>query len=130
PVQLARELLPRLLSSQDAHLVNVCSIFGLVTSRNIAAYQTSKYGLIGFTEALRTEYGGRTFGVTAICPGFVSTPMMERVVGGEPETNGRSGKGPTPPPAWIFTTPEKVAAKTLAAIRKNRGIVVVTPIAR
>ena len=37
PVQLARELLPMLLSSQDAHLVNICSIFGLVSSRNIAA---------------------------------------------------------------------------------------------
>jgi 3-oxoacyl-[acyl-carrier protein] reductase len=130
PIQLTRELLPTLLSSQDAHLVNVCSIFGLVSSRNIAAYQTSKHGLIGFTEALRTEYGGRSFGVTAICPGFVSTPMIERVVGGEPEVNGRSGKPPTPPPAWIFTSPEKVAAKTVAAIRRNRGVVVVTPAAR
>jgi len=50
PIQLARELLPALLRSQDAHLVNISSIFGLVSSRNIAAYQTSKYGLIGFTE--------------------------------------------------------------------------------
>jgi 3-oxoacyl-[acyl-carrier protein] reductase len=130
PVQLARELLPRLLSSQDAHLVNVCSIFGLVGSRNIAAYQTSKYGLIGFTEALRTEYGGRTFGVTAVCPGFVSTPMMERVVTGKPSANCRSGRSPTPPPAWIVTSPERVAAKTVAAIRKNRGLVIVTPAAR
>jgi 3-oxoacyl-[acyl-carrier protein] reductase len=130
PIQLARELLPTLLRSQDAHLVNICSIFGLVSTRNIAAYQTSKHGLVGFTEALRTEYGGHGFGVTAICPGFVSTPMMERVVGGEPEPNGRSGKPPTPPPAWIFTSPEKIAAKTVAAIRKNRGLVVVTPAAR
>lgn len=130
PIQLARELLPTLLRSQDAHLVNICSIFGLVGSRNIAAYQTSKFGLIGFTEALRTEYGGRSFGVTAICPGFVATPMMERVVGGEPEVNGRPGKPPTPPPGWIFTSPEKVARKTIAAMRHNRGLVVVTPVAR
>lgn len=130
PIQLARELLPALLRSQDAHLVNISSIFGLVSSRNIAAYQTSKYGLIGFTEALRTEYGGRNFGVTAICPGFVSTPMMERVVGGEPAVNGRSGKAPTPPPAWIFTSPETVAARTIAAMRRNRGVVVVTAAAR
>jgi 3-oxoacyl-[acyl-carrier protein] reductase len=129
PIQLTRELLPALLRSQDAHLVNICSIFGLVGSRNVAAYQTSKYGLIGFTEALRTEYGGRKFGVTAICPGFVATPMMERVVG-EPGAENISSKSPTPPPAWIFTTPERVAAKTIAAMRWNRGIVVVTPAAR
>jgi 3-oxoacyl-[acyl-carrier protein] reductase len=130
PIQLARELLPALLRSRDAHLVNVCSIFGLVGSRNVAAYQTSKFGLIGFTEALRTEYSGRSFGVTAICPGFVSTPMMERVTGGEPEVNGRAGKPPTPPPGWIFTSPEKVARKTIAAMRHNRGLVIVTPAAR
>jgi 3-oxoacyl-[acyl-carrier protein] reductase len=129
PIQLTRQLLPALLRSQDAHLVNICSIFGLVGSRNVAAYQTSKYGLIGFTEALRTEYGGRKFGVTAICPGFVATPMMERVVG-EPGAENVSAKSPTPPPAWIFTTPERVAAKTIAAMRWNRGIVVVTPAAR
>ena len=129
PIQLVRELLPALLSSQDAHVVNMCSLFGLVGSRNVAAYQTSKHGLIGFTEPLRTEYGGRSFGVTAVCPGFVSTPMMDRIVG-EPAVDDRSGRPPTPPPAWIFTTPEKVAAKTITAMRKNRRLAIVTPAAR
>ena len=110
-------------------MVNMCSLFGLVGSRNVAAYQTSKHGLIGFTEALRTEYGGRSFGVTAVCPGFVSTPMMDRIVG-EPAVDDRSGRPPTPPPAWIFTTPEKVAAKTITAMRKNRRLAIVTPAAR
>src|SRR5262245_28003995 len=52
-----------------------------------------------------------------------------RVVG-EPGAANISAKSPTPPPAWIFTTPERVAAKTIAAMRWNRGIVVVTPAAR
>jgi 3-oxoacyl-[acyl-carrier protein] reductase len=130
PIQLTRELLPTLVASQDAHIVNVCSIFGLVGSRNVAAYQTSKYGLIGFTEALQTEYARRGFGVTAVCPGFVSTPMTERVIGEEPEAKTRSGRAPSPPPWWAFTRAETVAAKLVAAIRKNRRMVIVTPAAR
>ena len=46
------------------------------------------------------------------------------------EAKGRFGKAPTPPPAWIVTSPDRVAAKTIAAMRKNRGVVVVTPAAR
>src|SRR5260370_1615221 len=84
PIQLARELLPALLSSQDAHLVNICSIFGLVSSRNIAAYQTSKYGLIGFTEALRTEYGGRRYRAAARRPRFVPPPRIDQAVPADP----------------------------------------------
>ncbi|HEY0418580.1 MAG TPA: SDR family oxidoreductase, partial [Acetobacteraceae bacterium] len=45
PIQLVRELLPTLLAQEEAHVVNVCSIFGLVPLRKGAAYQVSKFGL-------------------------------------------------------------------------------------
>src|SRR5262249_45214674 len=62
PLQLTRRLLPALLSSGDAHIVNVCSILGLVAIPRFAAYQTSKYGLVGFSESLRAEYASRGLG--------------------------------------------------------------------
>ena len=52
----AAELLPTLTAQAEAHIVNVSSIFGLVPMRKIAAYQTSKFGLVGFSAALRAEY--------------------------------------------------------------------------
>jgi len=122
PIALTRMLLPTLLAN-DAHLLNVCSIFGLTTTRKLAAYQTSKFGLVGFTAALRAEYGSPEFGVTAVCPGFVQTPLLKRIV----DTRSRRV---LVPPAWMVTTPEKVAARALDAIRKNKGIVVVTAFAR
>jgi 3-oxoacyl-[acyl-carrier protein] reductase len=130
PIRLTRRLFPMLVKSGDAHVVNMCSVFGLVGSRNIAAYQTSKHGLVAFTNALRTEYSGRGFGASAICPGFVSTSMIERVTSPDAPQQERAGKAPSTPPKWTFTTPETVAAKTIAAIRKNRGLVVITPAAR
>src|SRR5437899_793482 len=63
PIQLVRELLPVLARQDEAHILNICSIFGLVTLRKGAAYQATKSGLVGFTAALRAEYGRRSFGV-------------------------------------------------------------------
>ncbi len=50
PVHITRELLPQLLSRPDSHLVNMCSISGLVAGGRFAAYHVSKFGLVGFTE--------------------------------------------------------------------------------
>jgi 3-oxoacyl-[acyl-carrier protein] reductase len=114
PIQLFRELLPLLAAADEAHVVNVCSMFGLMPWRKAAAYQTSKYGLVGFTAALRAEFQRAHFGITALCPGFVRTALLD----GQP--GDRAGL------AWISTTPEMVAARTIRAIRRNRGLVLVT----
>ena len=56
PIQMTRELLPTLRSRPNAHILNVCSISGLVAGGRFAAYHTSKFGLIGFTAALRAVF--------------------------------------------------------------------------
>jgi 3-oxoacyl-[acyl-carrier protein] reductase len=124
PMQIVHELLPSLLAADEAHILNVCSFVGLVPWKKAPVYQASKYGLVGFTLALRNDYHRDHFGVTALCPGFVRTPMLANVK--DPE-----GHRPAPaPPAFLSTTPEAVAAAAVAAIRHNRGLVVVTPFAR
>ncbi|MGH6726369.1 MAG: SDR family NAD(P)-dependent oxidoreductase, partial [Pseudolabrys sp.] len=79
PVRLVRMLLPTLVAQEEAHIVNVCSIFGLSAAPRFAAYQTSKFALVGFSMAMRAEYGRPGFGVTALCPGFVQTPMIKNL---------------------------------------------------
>lgn len=124
PIQLGRELIPILAAQQEAHILNVCSILGLVPMRKVAAYQTTKFGLVGFSVALRAEYGRGQLGVTAFCPGFVRTSMLEGFATGSPEQRRHVV------PAWACTTAEKVAARAVRAIRRNQGIVVMTPLAR
>jgi 3-oxoacyl-[acyl-carrier protein] reductase len=118
PIQLVRELLPTLTAQDEAHIVNVCSIFGLVAAPRIAAYQTSKFALVGFSTALHAEYARPGFGITALCPGIIRTPMIK-------ELELDFGV-----PAWIGTSPEIAAAVALRAIRRNKGLVVITPTAR
>ena len=123
PIQITQQLLPSLLLRPDPHIVNMCSISGLVAGGRFAAYHTSKFGLIGFTESLRAEYGRRGVGVTAICPGPVLTNLYAAAAGGRPD------KSVPTPPRWMCATPERVAAITLKAIRRNRRQVLITPTA-
>ena len=124
PVQITNRLLPRLLLMDDPHIVNICSISGLVAGGRCAAYHTSKFGLVGFTEALRAEFGRRGVGVTAICPGPVITPLYQTA------QSSRSGFAVPTPPAWLCTTVDYVAARTIKAIRRNERQVLITPMAR
>ncbi len=123
-VQFTRELLPSLLARREAHVLNVCSMFGLVAMPKLAAYSTSKYAMVGFSEALRAEYGREGLGVTALCPGFVSTNLFASAP--LPE----HAKGAKIPPRIFCTTPEKVARAAVRAIRRDRRLVVVEPLAK
>jgi short-subunit dehydrogenase len=121
PVQLVRELLPTLLAREESHIVNVCSILGLVATRKLAAYQTSKFGLVGLSESLRADYRRRGLGVTCLCPGFVRTNLLRTHI--KDYTHGSIVN------RWLSTSPERVAARVVQAIRKNRLMVVITPLA-
>ena len=123
PIQITHELLPALLQRPDAHIVNMCSISGLVAGGRFSAYHTSKFGLVGFTESLRAEYGRQGLGVTAICPGPVLTNLYDAAA------SGRAGQKVPSPPNWMCATPERVAAITLKAIRKDKRQVLITPTA-
>ena len=123
-VQLTHELLPSLLERPEAHVLNVCSVLGLVGMPKVTAYCTAKFGLVGFSEALRREYGRDGLGVTALCPGFVQTNLftnapLEQDVGEHKI-----------PPRMITTTPERVADAAVKAIYRNRRLVVMEPFAR
>ncbi len=123
-IQFTRELLPSLLERQEAHVLNVCSVLGLVGMPKVGAYCTSKFGMVGFSEALRNELGRLGLGVTALCPGFVKTNLFTNA---PLETKAEEHKLP---PNAICTTPERVANAAIKAIYRNRRLVVMEPFAR
>jgi short-subunit dehydrogenase len=119
PIQFTRELLPTLLAQPEAHVLNVASLFGLIGTRKLSLYSASKFGLVGFSESLRTEYGRRGLGVTALCPGFVDTDLFDAAPrGSDLQDNKR-------PPKWMLTTPDKIADRAVKAICRNRSLDVV-----
>ncbi|HZZ72132.1 MAG TPA: SDR family oxidoreductase [Pirellulales bacterium] len=123
PLQLIQEFLPILLHRAEAHILNVCSISGLVASGRFAAYHVGKYGLIGMTEALRAEYARRDLGATALCPGPVQTNLYKSAA------SGRADKKVPSPPNWLCTTAQRVARRGVRGIKKNQAMVLVSPMA-
>ncbi len=70
-----KEFLPHLIASGDAHLVNISSLFGLISMPGQTAYNATKYAVRGFTEALREEMliNGHPVAVTCVHPGGIKT---------------------------------------------------------
>ncbi|MCG8449945.1 MAG: SDR family oxidoreductase [Pirellulales bacterium] len=118
PIHFTRELLPSLLARPEAHVLNVASFFGLVGTRKTALYTSSKFGLVGFSESLRAEYGRRGLGVTALCPGFVDTNLFSTAPRGNDQTHHKL------PPRWLLSTPERIADQAIKAIYRNQAMVV------
>jgi NADP-dependent 3-hydroxy acid dehydrogenase YdfG len=72
-----KEFLPHLIASGDGHVVNISSLFGLLSIPGQSMYNASKYAVRGFTEALREEMlvAGHPVGVTAVHPGGIKTAI-------------------------------------------------------
>jgi NAD(P)-dependent dehydrogenase (short-subunit alcohol dehydrogenase family) len=81
-----KEFLPHLIASGDGALVNISSLFGLISMPGQTAYNATKYAVRGFTEALREEMLVNRHPVTVPCvhPGGIKTGIAR---------HGRKTKG-------------------------------------
>jgi NAD(P)-dependent dehydrogenase (short-subunit alcohol dehydrogenase family) len=75
PFLLCRYLGAQMLDFRRGSIVNVASIAGLAAVSHRSAYNASKHGLVGLTETLAAEWGGRGVRVNAVCPGWIKTEM-------------------------------------------------------
>jgi NAD(P)-dependent dehydrogenase (short-subunit alcohol dehydrogenase family) len=71
---ITRQSIPMLKEAKGL-IVNISSIAGTGAARGLAAYGAAKAALIGFTRSLNAELAHYGVRATAICPGFVDTPM-------------------------------------------------------
>jgi len=84
-----RECIPMLKQAGAEHgkalVVNTASIAGKYGQGWLAAYSATKFGVVGFTQALHKEHAGDGIQATALCPAFVDTPMTDWLEGVPPE---------------------------------------------
>lgn len=97
----------------EGHIVNVSSIAGVTGLPWMAAYSSSKFGVVGFTESLRRELYNSGITLTAFCPGTVDTAMAA-----VPLSDPKLRKTIDP------KTPEEVAEKILWAVCNQSAEVV------
>ena len=71
-----KAFLPQLTKKGAGHIVNVSSIFGLFAVPTQAAYNSAKFAIRGFTEALRHEMKGSGIQVSCVHPGGIKTNIL------------------------------------------------------
>jgi 3-hydroxybutyrate dehydrogenase len=88
PFLLAKYAWPALVESGDGRICVIASVHGLVASPFKAGYISAKHGAIGLVKTLALE--GATQGVTAtaVCPGFVRTPLVEKQIADQAAVHG------------------------------------------
>ncbi len=76
PLYCSQVVLPYMKGQQSGYIINISSICGKYGFAGTAAYSASKFGLMALSDSLREEGASFNIKVTAICPGFVATPMV------------------------------------------------------
>lgn len=129
----SQAFLPYLKQSGEGHIINTSSLFGLLSVPLNGAYNSSKFAVRGYTEALRMELDMTKSGVSATCvhPGGIRTNIA-RDARMDPASEKLTGV-----PAAVAikrfdkmlntTTAEKAALIILKAVEKNKRRVLVGP---
>ncbi len=90
PFQLIKYLVPVMKAQGWGRIINMASIHGLVASPYKSAYNSAKHGLVGLTKTVALEVGEFGITVNAICPGYVSTRLVEVQIEDQAKTRGIS----------------------------------------
>jgi short-subunit dehydrogenase len=123
-----RAFLPFLRQADEAHIVNLSSMVGLLGLPHNASYSLTKGAVRGFTEALRSELITTPIGVTAVFPGAIRTGITNTARGGEASRLAQMGNSRLAPLA--MRPPHAVARRIVSAIEHDRARCVVGPDAR
>jgi NAD(P)-dependent dehydrogenase (short-subunit alcohol dehydrogenase family) len=106
------------------HVVNLSSAAGYFANPSLTAYTTTKFAVLGLSEALRIELRGPGIGVTAVCPGLINTPITRnsRLRGSSEARRERVVR--------LYERrnygPDRVAQRILHAVQRNRAVMPVT----
>jgi NAD(P)-dependent dehydrogenase (short-subunit alcohol dehydrogenase family) len=123
-----KAFLPALISSGEGHMVNVSSVFGFIGVPSQSAYNAAKFGVRGFTEALRQEMlmAGHPVAVSCVHPGGVKTNIaatarsnIDDVVDREEQARRFERSA--------LTTPERAARIILRGMARRKARILVGP---
>ncbi|MFN8585279.1 MAG: SDR family oxidoreductase [Dehalococcoidia bacterium] len=102
--------IPALLRAGGGAIVNNASVAGLVGFAGASAYTASKGGVVQLTRTAALEYAAQGIRVNCVCPGVIDTPMVERVIQGNPAVRDAMA---SMQPLGRMGTPEEIAQTVL-----------------
>ena len=129
-----KAFLPHLRASGEGHVVNLSSVFGLISVPSQSAYNAAKFAVRGFTDTLRMELDieGANVSVTTVHPGGIKTNIV-RNARMDPSVSARAGdadKAVADFERLFITSPEKAAHQILTAVQRDRRRALIGPDAK
>jgi NADP-dependent 3-hydroxy acid dehydrogenase YdfG len=100
-----------MLEQGQGTVLNISSMAGKYGYEDRSAYCAAKWGVHGFTEALRVELGSRNIRFHLICPGSVATSWWETVNNPQPDEIKRKMVRPeevAEAVRWVLTQPDRI----------------------
>ena len=127
-----KAFLPHLKASGDGHVINISSVFGLLSIPTQSAYCASKFAVRAFTDTLRMELAidGTPVRALTVHPGGIKTNIARRARVDPTIAEQASGDIGEQFDKMAMTTPEKAARQILAAVEADRRRVLVGPDAK
>ncbi len=121
----SKAFLPYLRQSEDAHIVNISSVFGLMSVPTQSAYNASKFAVRGLTEALKMELAGTSINVSSVHPGAVLTRIVENARVNEEAIGASKERLVKAFARRAKTTSEEAATTIIRGIQKNKRRIIV-----
>lgn len=121
-IQATHMALPVMISRRQGHIINLASIAGWIAPPTYSIYSATKFGLRGFSEALRREVGCYGIHVSVIYPGAVTTEFSEHT--------GMQRKSGVTTPGRMRLSADQVADAVWQVVKKPRRSVIIPPIYR
>jgi 3-hydroxybutyrate dehydrogenase len=88
PFLLARHAWPALRESPAGRVIVIASVHALVASPYKSAYVSAKHGVLGLVKTLALEGAEHGITATAVCPGYVRTPLVEKQIADQARVHG------------------------------------------
>ena len=118
-IQVTRAVLPSMLARRAGTIINMSSVAGLIAAPMYSIYAATKYGVRGFTEALRRELGPFGIRVSGIYPGPAITEF------GQQPGRDNDVKEYLKAPRWIYMSSDYVARQTVGLAKHPRRALVI-----
>jgi NAD(P)-dependent dehydrogenase (short-subunit alcohol dehydrogenase family) len=119
-VRMTRAFLPLMREADQAALVNISSIFGVIAPAGQTAYSASKFAVRGFTMALRHELEGTSVSVSTVHPGGVNTSIADSAIIPEDATNEEVARGRELAAKNLVMPPPQAAEIILKGVERKK----------
>ena len=103
-----KAIVPLMKNQVESYILNIASLFSLISFADVSVYAATKYALAGFTKGLRQELRDYNIDVGLLMPASINTPFQEKKVG-----NRKT-------PEFMILEPQKVASEIALMIRNKK----------